>query len=385
MAKAHLTRAAVAVVVSLGLYAQCAHAAQGSASKKGKVAIQSTAARGATPASKEMERLGNLRWRIDTGEEAEGAPVVVDGVLYQGLQTMLVALDGATGKEKWRFSTTAPVCGTPVVTDGKIFFTTNDYGASDTGQCQSYAYYALDAATGKQLWSRTADIDPPTGGLAVADGVVYVESGLLGSRAFNALDAQTGRKKWQFKPNDFPGIGITVADGIVYFDDTNKVLYALDAESGLRKWTKEGLGCTPAVLGDTLFVAKDEDLCAVGADDAKIKWSFAAGSPVTTVPTVSDGVLYFASKKGILFAVSAADGTEKWRADIGPEAGQAVVVGDTVYCNSNGHWTAYALDIKTGKQKWFFNTGDYMPNDIAVANGTVYFTSGNYLYAIDAK
>jgi len=384
MVKAYVV-CAVALIVFLGSCAILAQAEQAAVPKEAKATVESTAARTTAAASEETPPRGKLKWRVDMGQEGESTPVVEDGTLYQGLKRSLVALDAATGRKKWVFHTGAGVCGTPVVAEGKVFFSINDYGPTGGSRPQIFAYYALDAATGKQLWMRNSDIEPPTGGMAVVDAVVYVAGGLWGNGAINALDAQTGGDVWEFRLDDYPSIRLTVADGAVYFGDYSKVLYALDAKTGLKKWSRLGLGCAPAVLGDTLFAARRNELCAAGTDNGRAKWTFPTGSPVTTIPTVSDGALYFANKKGTLFAISAADGKEKWHCEIGPEAGEAVVAGDGVYCNTNAHFTAYALDIETGRKKWFFNTGDYMPHGVAVANGVVYFTSGKYLYAVEAK
>jgi outer membrane protein assembly factor BamB len=42
------------------------------------------------------------------------------------------------------------------------------------------------------------------------------------------------------------------------------------------------------------------------------RWLFPTGSPITSSPTIADGILYVASGK-TLYAVDAATGTELWR------------------------------------------------------------------------
>ena len=67
-----------------------------------------------------------------------------------------------------------------------------------------------------------------------ADGTVYV-----GSPDHNvyALDGQTGVKKWAFKTgaevHSCPAIG---ADGTVYVGSNDRKLYALDGQTGARRW-----------------------------------------------------------------------------------------------------------------------------------------------------
>ena len=56
------------------------------------------------------------------------------------------ALDAKTGKELWSFMTKARIDSSPVVTqDGRLWFGSNDGN-----------FYVLDANTGKEVWKFTA-------------------------------------------------------------------------------------------------------------------------------------------------------------------------------------------------------------------------------------
>jgi hypothetical protein len=69
---------------------------------------------------------------------------------------------------------------------------------------------------------------------------------------------------------------VTVAQGVAYYESTDGNLYAVDTNTGLKKW------------------------------------SFDTKGGLTSEPVVSGGVVYFGGKDGSLFAVDAATGTQKW-------------------------------------------------------------------------
>ncbi|MFN2615290.1 MAG: PQQ-binding-like beta-propeller repeat protein, partial [Actinomycetota bacterium] len=91
----------------------------------------------------------------------------------------------ATLKKRWFFSTGADVTGTPIVAEGKVFIgdTLGDF-------------FAIDAASGTQLWKRT--LSGPVFSTAAYDGgKVFVGDNLNELWAFNAAD---GSDAWAVDP-----------------------------------------------------------------------------------------------------------------------------------------------------------------------------------------
>ncbi len=100
-----------------------------------------------------------------------------DGALY--------ALDAATGSEIWRFETGSRVYTSPALSGGRVIF------GSDDG-----TLHALDARDGTEAW-RFETGRPLYASPAVAGGVVYF-AGEAGGDLF-ALDAASGAELWRFQ------------------------------------------------------------------------------------------------------------------------------------------------------------------------------------------
>lgn len=123
-------------------------------------------------------------------------PIIAGGVVYgQDGASNVGAVRYATGQVLWTHQFNSPSTAGPnglTIADGRI------YGVTDTG------VFALDAATGRQVWydtqlARGAKMEF---GMApqVAGGRVFVASGVtVGGGILFALDAKTGAVDWRFQ------------------------------------------------------------------------------------------------------------------------------------------------------------------------------------------
>ncbi len=152
-------------------------------------------------------RLG-LAWsyRTQTVRGLEATPIVVDGILYAtGSWSVVYALDAATGHEIWTYDPKVPrakgrdAC-CDVVNRGVAVWKGRVYVGTLDGRL-----VALDAATGKPDWEvLTVDPEQPytiTGAPRVVKGRVIIGNGgaEFGVRGyFSAYDAETGALAWRF-------------------------------------------------------------------------------------------------------------------------------------------------------------------------------------------
>ncbi|MCH7845311.1 MAG: PQQ-binding-like beta-propeller repeat protein [Acidobacteria bacterium] len=218
---------------------------------------------GADPAT------GETLWTFPVAViDAAGAATVADGVVYFGARDGIVyALDAASGTEIWRVPTrpsTNGVTSTPAVVDGVVYF------GSDSGQVM-----AVRATSGDVIWE--TDMSPVQGipsSPAVGDGKVFF--GILGASdapaGLFALDAATGTEVWSdVRPSGGVISSPVFADGVVYVLtlETN-ALVAFDATTGVELWSFDlgGPGSdSPVVAGGVVYFQANGEVFAVTAPE----------------------------------------------------------------------------------------------------------------------
>lgn len=288
-----------------------------------------------------------LAWSMDLppGNSATG-PIAVGGILYFArFYSVVNAVDAATGRMLWSYDPKAPEASGVRLRQGWgsrgiAWWNGRIYTATQDGRL-----IALDAASGKPLWSvQTLDEGDPrfiSGPPRVFDGKVLIgnagadEASIRGY--VTAYDAQTGRKLWRFwtVPGDpakgfenramamaaktwagdwwTKGGGGTVWNAMSYDAATGTVFIGTGNGS---PWNRK---IRSAGKGDNLF------LCSVVALDARTgtykwhyqinpgeSWDFNAAMDLALADLTIDGrprkALITAPKNGFLYVIDRLNG-----------------------------------------------------------------------------
>ena len=166
------------------------------------------------------------------------------------------AVDAATGKQLWKFSTDGSwVNNSMVVHEGKAYFGTSIPGIMHT----------VDAKSGKVVF------DLPTGtpvfaSMALAGDMLYL--GNFGGK-LTAIDLKTQKPAWVFETDGAKqnAAAMTNADGSIKFETvfSSPNLYYEDMVLAVHKlFTMGTILSSPVVVGDTVyFGSTDGNLYAV--------------------------------------------------------------------------------------------------------------------------
>lgn len=307
------------------------------------------------------------------------------------------------------------------------------------------AVYALDAATGNELWKTTASSSSTLG---YADNTLYLHSTSGNVIAFDAAD---GKMVWSMKPDPSGTDGSSSAipvGGVVLIGGSNGgaelgggayrgFMSAMDAKTGANKWTRftvpEGslgasfLSTASASVEDGLVFGgtgnnygqpatdTSDSLIAFDFNTGEIKWKFqrvmndvfpsdlsAPDSDFGNNPVLYEAAIGGAptkmvaggTKYGYIVALERTSGEMVWKRDIckmGSADGDSGLFTNFSYsgkglvgaCNEAGPATLVSLDPATGDVQWMRPLKGRVFGRMAFANGVGFVGNGEQLEAYD--
>ena len=185
----------------------------------------------------------------------------VSGVIYSESDLgYLYAINAATGKQIWRAQGDNAFMGNTVVENGVVVAGTGDTGFSFSAVMKYAkhqpvvrgigwsAIYGFDQKTGKQLW-RVPTVGEDMSSLGYRNGVVFEGTG---DGHLVALNIRTGKPVWTTKIGGFDSMSsAAVVGNMIYvgFSDPN-YLYAVNATTGQVVWKQTVLGVANTGMGD---------------------------------------------------------------------------------------------------------------------------------------
>ena len=310
----------------------------------------------------------------------------------------------------WKVPLTSQGWSSPVIADGKIVLT----GSRKDGETTVLTAFALDVATGKKLWD--IDLFKPTAeetaalhgknSLAsstpvIADGVVYVHFGHMGTAALRLDDGEAlWKRQVSYKPmHGNGGSPVILGDLLVVNADAeiDPTIVAFHRKDGGIAWrTPRGQEVrskfsfsTPLVVetdGRTeILSAASGMIGAYAPEDGRLLWkaTYGEGYSVVPRPIVADGMAYVATGYNVpkLIAIRLGNATgDVTKSHIAWEVtrrmpktpsmiatnGQILVLDDT--------GTLTSLDAKSGKPAW----NEKLPGNFSASP----ILTGDTLYAV---
>ncbi|WP_254763764.1 PQQ-binding-like beta-propeller repeat protein [Natrinema marinum] len=326
-----------------------------------------------------------------------GRFAVADGTVYLATDDGPVhAIDATDGTLAWETEITTAddgeaveATGSPAVAHETVYVTAREPDPD---------LVAFDAATGDLRW-RANDLGYETNQApVVANELVFV----VADQILYALDANSGERRWEFDPEPMPTDGggtrgdplqrepVAVANGTVFAVSNNR-LFARAVDTGAERWTdtvddwrSSTFSGRPIAADGVVAVLKNDTVTIYDADTGARRSTV----PDSSLDILADDRVYAVTESGDADRSTVIGyeptGAPVWQPsdDLEPIA-SAVAGSKAVYAGleeAGGAAGVVALDRTDGSREWRVDT-DATPRQLAVVDDTVY-ASGDSLVAI---
>lgn len=262
--------------------------------------------------------------------------------------------------------------------------------------------YALPDSMPRLAWSRNVGANIYMTSPLVHAGKVFtasVDEELQGKAHVYALDGTDGRMLWSCPVRNSVKNTIAAEDGLVFAQDAEGYLYAMDAETGKLCWEKhlpvedlpaliEGLVVDEGIV----YAGTGKGLCAVEAKTGKEVWrneSWKQGEGTTSTWTVENGLLVSGAQWRALYGNDARTGKLLWSAaknGLSNRGASPAMHGSLLYLVSDKSF--FILEAATGRvvvRKPLFMNVDVTSTPLLTDEEIIFGTAQNGLVALDRE
>jgi outer membrane protein assembly factor BamB len=327
----------------------------------------------------------SLDWStaVTPDNASSDSAAIANGIVYTSNRDTspndsLAALQMTTGHILWQSMLSGDLASPPAVMNGRVYITSQPW------------IQAFNATTGHPLWQDNINAETAP---VVANGVVYIGSYAINGpyNTIYALNATTGKIIWTTTIDGIVGTDSpTIANGTLYIGSEQGTLYAFNASTGKQRWsastgTNTFATGTPAVDNGAVYAqAGPQNLEAFNTATGKQLWSVTVGD--YSSPAAAYGLVYMTDTSNSLRAYSEKTGKLVWEYTTANPDGSVdgtlspAVANGVVYASGFGGYSGMiALNAKTGKLLDTYSNpgqGDDSSSP-SIADGMVFYNAGD--------
>ena len=246
---------------------------------------------------KKLYRVTTPNWGFASSPLIHG-----DKVVYN-VGSRGIALNKKTGNLKWKTGSGKSGYATPVPYDHRGTEAFIMFGSSSA--------YGVNAATGKQLWSKSFKTSASVNAAdpVLYDGKIFLTSSSRDGELIELSGTSTSSKWKNRNMRIYLNAGVVIGDYLYGADGTTNrgnTVRCINMETGETEWTKSSIPCASITASDgkLIILSRNGDLYITEASPARFKQlarSKVISGTCWTVPVLANRSLYIRNSRGTLY------------------------------------------------------------------------------------
>lgn len=304
---------------------------------------------GAVSAYADFSGPAPLAWRwVQPAPAVPAAPYVDGERVFAAVGRRVYALDKATGNQIWRFPAGEPHPST--FTKGVVRFGNTIIASTDDRNV-----IAIDMNTGEQKWNFTATQNLLSAPVLCGKTLVLPYS----DQSIMAISAEDGTETWTNSTRIFAGIKGSIAgynDVVLVFDQNNK-LYGIDSSTKKTLWDITFNALTPDVqpvfAEDAAWITSGNYIVPINPLTGTRKGQvFSFTDSLVKPPAILPGYVASVTREGVLVIADRGNPRKITRVDLGSPAVNAPSKAGNFIAVNTANGSMNIVDPATGKIIW---------------------------------
>ncbi|KAG9159780.1 hypothetical protein Leryth_007787 [Lithospermum erythrorhizon] len=284
---------------------------------------------------------------------------------------------GLQGGGTWGAATDGKLVYTSIVNSNELNFTL----APSTKVTTGGGWVAMDAKTGKILWTTAVPNNGKSNIVTVANGVLLAGCFSPAGPVY-AINTKNGKILWTYETGASVHGGMSVSKGCMFVGHGYKAS---------EDWLNHG-----GKILNRRYADGETKISPETASSLSLRWRFEAGRDISATPAIYDGTVYFPSWKGNIYAVKSSDGCLVWQKNVQELTGLSVTVlpanvstivsretptiaDDKLIIGICGPAVVIAVDRATGNLIWSARLDDHFAS-IVTMSGTYHNSENKQSY-----
>jgi len=205
-------------------------------------------------------------------------------------------------------------------------------------------------------------------------------------------------ENWKFKAVGRIQSGPYLNNGILFFGIWDRLLYAINIETGKELWRFQTIGIdVKNIFAENSIVFCSSSggyLHAISIRTGKELWKFKAGFRVSSIPSTENGIVYFGCEDGYIYGIDIPTGELIWKYYASAPISSSLICNNLIFFSSHGYisnGTIYAsakdacffkiINIKNQNILQVFSS-DYIVTPYKLGQ-LVFFGTGDSLFSYD--
>lgn len=315
-----------------------------------------------------------VAWQFNGKSDIIASAVIQGDAVYvvDALDGNVYALNKATGKQIWITPLDCGIEATPLIIDAILYVgSENEY------------FYALDIETGNVVWQQKTSGKIMSGAnwfLDIIDNQKYIICGSYDGTLYS-FNAKHGDLHWTYETDNYINGTSAIHNGLIAFGGCDAIIHFVSAKTGKELGaidTEDYIAGSGAIDDEAIYIGNyGNTFMKVNLETKKTDWTFKRNHEFYASPAIYKNMVVVACRDKNIYCLDKKTGEVLWLYHTRGKIDSSPVICDNKVISGSDDGRLYLIDLNSGKLIWQYELGHKIKASPAIVDGMIYIGTEN--------